>query len=318
MPIISLQRSLRRLGRIRMGQQVQTQGGKFRPAKLDTWRLTSPMRELLEAASDLYGGEVREWSNPASSDHYELITEADALDVIIPPGDMAFSQWFELWSGGGCQRRCDGVANILTGEACLCPPDPAQRQALAVKGEACKPTTRLFVVLPRLPDVGMWHMESHGFFAATELAGSVEFLQRMGGLIPATLRIEQRRARREGELRQYAVPVIELHSITPAAVMSGAELAPAKTPAPALLAPSGEVEVPLLPEEMAPTPAAETIAESSVRAMMSVLEGQRPVDRRRIKERFLERFGVPPAQLPVAREEEAWRFLDEETKEPPL
>jgi len=246
MPIITLQRSLRRLGRIRMGQQVPTNNGKMRPAKLETWRLTSPVPDLLDAAAEVYGGEVKEWSNPASKDRFELLTTTDTLDIVIPPGDMAFSQWFEMWSGGGCQRRCDGATEQLSGDGCLCPADPDQRREQATKGQACKPTTRLFVVLPRLPDIGMWHLETHGFYAATELAGSVELINRIasagGGLIPAVLRIDQRSVKRDGKTISYGVPVIEMRSLTAGTLMTG------EVPAvPELMAASEDGDVPLSP-----------------------------------------------------------------------
>lgn len=224
MPILDLQRSLRRLGRIRMGQQVASQNGKMRPAKLETWRMTSPSREMLEAAAHLYGGEVHEWAGSPSGQQWELFTEADTVDAVIPPGEMAFSQWYELWSGGGCLRRCDGHNEQMSGDACLCPADHDDRRELSNSGQACKPTTRLFVIQPHLPDVGMWMFESHGFYAAVELAASIEILRAASaaaGLIPAKLRIEQRQVKREGRTNNFAVPVIELPTLTAHALMTG-------------------------------------------------------------------------------------------------
>lgn len=210
MSILTLQRRLRELGRIRTGVKVAGSNGRSRPAKLETFRLTSPSRELLEAAAEIYGGEVRAWPE---GDGWELVTKVDALDIIIPPGD-AMSQFFEMWSGGGCQRRCDGVTNLLTMEPCLCPADQDERRTLAADGKACKPTTRLNVILPLVPDMGVWRLESHGYYAAVELAGTAEFLARAtaeGRLLPARLRLDQREAKRPGQpTNRYAVPVIEL------------------------------------------------------------------------------------------------------------
>jgi hypothetical protein len=205
---------MRELGRIRTGvqQEYTDKGGKKRrrPAKLETFRLTSASRDLLEAAATTYGGRVAPWPE---QNEFQLVTDVDALDIVVPPG-QAMSQWYELWSGGGCQRRCDGVTNVLADAPCACPADAELRVELAAKGEACKPTTRLNVILPAIPDLGVWRLESHGFYAAVELAGTAEFLERataQGRLLPARLRLDRREIKRPGEAtRQFTVPVIEL------------------------------------------------------------------------------------------------------------
>lgn len=224
--IRDLPRNMRRLGRIRMGAKVRTEAGKVVPSRLETWRLTSPVRELLEAATALYGGDVNRWDDapPGVGEQWELFTEAASLDVIIPPTDMAFSQWYELWTAAGIKRRCDGFENIVSGGQCECPADPDERRALANDAKACKPTTRLFVIMPRLPDMGIWHFESHGFYAAVELAGSVEVLRHasaVSGLIPANLRIEQRTTKSDGKTQNFSVPVLELPTLTPHTLMTG-------------------------------------------------------------------------------------------------
>jgi hypothetical protein len=56
MPILTLQRQMRELGRIRTGNQVAAAGGKRARTKLETFRLTSSSRELIEAAAEAYGG----------------------------------------------------------------------------------------------------------------------------------------------------------------------------------------------------------------------------------------------------------------------
>lgn len=253
MPILTLQKSMRRLGRIRMGSKATktvTKNGKQveveYPQKIETWRMTSPSRDLLEAAAEMYGGTVTEWEGSPSGRQFELFTDAASIEVIIPPGDMAFSQWFEMWSGGGCQRRCDGQTEVTSGEPCMCPADPEQRLELAAKGNACKPTTRLFVIQPRLPDVGLWHFESHGFYAATEIPGTINIIRAAannGTLIPARLRIEQRTVKRDGKTNNFAVAVIELPTLTTHTLMTGeivGELAPGR----AELAPVADTSAP--------------------------------------------------------------------------
>jgi len=214
MPIVDVQAKFRELGRIRAGILEKPAGGKARPKKLATWRLTSRWRHLLDELAAVCGGTVREWQHPSEEGaHFELVTETDALDVIVPPGDV-LSQWYELWSGGGCQRRCDGVRQTLVDAPCSCPSDPQERAELAGKNppKACKPTSRLIVMLPMAGDLGVWRLESHGYYAAVELAGAaglVELATRRGIMVPAVLRLEQRVIKRPGQPpKRFAVPAL--------------------------------------------------------------------------------------------------------------
>jgi len=240
MPILSLQRQLTEQGRIRIGVQV-TKNGKSRPEKLETFRFTTASRDRADSVASAFGGEVVPWLNDGR-DGWEVITPAKEIPVLIPPGQPV-SQWFELWSGGGCQRRCDGVTEKQSGKACLCPADPAMRSALSATGQACKPTTRLNVMLRDVLGVGVWRLESHGFYAAVELAGMAELLSEAnarGVRLPATLRLEQRSAKRDGQTRRYAVPVLDVGA-TPAALL-GADTATRATltaPDAALALPAG-------------------------------------------------------------------------------
>lgn len=211
MPILTLQQRLRELGRIRIGQKVATSNGRTRPAKLDRFRLTSPSKELLDRVAAQYGGTVAPWTPDGGAGQYEVITEAKRMPIHVPPQPV--SQYYELWSGGGCQRRCDGVTELLKDQPCICGPDPEQRQ--------CKPTTRLNVVLSEIEGVGVWRLESHGYYAALELPGVAELLAQTGGYVEAFLGLEQRTAKRDGQTRHWMVPTIDL-AITPAALMAGA------------------------------------------------------------------------------------------------
>lgn len=215
MPILDLQRRMHETGRIRIGHTATTSSGKKAPAKLDRFRLTSADRDKLERAAALYGGTVAEWTAPAGK-QWELYTEADAIPVVVPPTDMAFSQWFEMWSGGGCDRRCDGATELLTDGPCVCGPDPEQRE--------CKPTTRLSVLLPELDGIGLWRLESHGYYAASELAGVVDVIQLAAGrglMLPATLRLDQRIVKKKGQqTRKFAVPTLDV-SVPTAQMLPG-------------------------------------------------------------------------------------------------
>lgn len=221
MPILDIQERFRELGRIRTGITEATgktyQRGPrkgqpiMRPKKLPRFRLTSPWPHLIERAAEAYGGEAR----PATIDgleQYEVIVATEVLPVVVPPGEV-LDQWYELWEGGGLVKRCDGVRQAIRDAACSCPKDPDERQALAAEGKACKPTTRLRLMLPDVPDVGIWRLESHGFHAAAELSGSVsivELASRSGVMIPAELRLMPREgSRRPGQpRRKFYVPAL--------------------------------------------------------------------------------------------------------------
>ena len=213
MPIIDVQYRLRELGRIRLGstEEYERNGQmKKRPVKLERFRLTSASKPLVEACAEAYGGEVEPWE-----DQWEVVVEADSLPVALPPmpPDQVVSQWYELWSGGGCQRRCDGRTETLQMRPCLCPEDPQERSEAASKGDACKPTTRLRVILPEIPGVGVWRLETHGYYATGELPGVVHLMSatlESGRSVPARLRLEQRERKVPGQpTKRFAVPVLD-------------------------------------------------------------------------------------------------------------
>jgi len=209
--ILDLQRTIAEAGRIRIGQQVPTSNGRTRPEKLSTFRLTSPDRRRIEEAAVLFGGTVAAWAAPAGP-QWEVITGTAEMQVIVPPQAMAFSQHLELWSAGGCARRCDGVTEVLSQQPCLC--DPEKRE--------CDYHTRLSVMIRDLPGLALWRLDTQGWYAARELAGAVEILTLAAGrglMIPARLLLEQRSVKRPGkdgkpQTLRFAVPRLDL-GITP-------------------------------------------------------------------------------------------------------
>lgn len=211
MPILDLQVRQRELGRIRIGQKVGKNG---RPEKLDRFRVTSASKPLVESVAAAYGGTVQPWSPDGTSEQWEVVTEARSLPILVPPQPL--SQFYELWSGGGCQRRCDGITELLSDAPCVCGPDPAVRE--------CKPTTRLNVVLRDVHGVGVFRLESHGYYAAVELPQTAAFLAQamsQGAYLPARLSLEERVVKRVGEqTKRFIVPTIEV-DVTPAQLMAG-------------------------------------------------------------------------------------------------
>ena len=214
MPILDIQTRARELGRIRIGQVVKS-GGKTRPEKMDKFRFTCHSKELLDQVAALFGGTVREWQpHGGGAKAWELLSDAKRVPILVPPQPV--SQWYELWSGGGCQRRCDGTTNVITDEPCVCLPkmeDNGERE--------CKPTTRLNVMLRDVPGLGVWRLESHGYNAAVELPAVAEFLAQARGYVPASLVLEERVSKKNNQTRRYMVPAIEVELITPAQLMAG-------------------------------------------------------------------------------------------------
>ena len=229
-PIIDLQRRLQEVGRVRMGER----NAKGYPSRLEHWKLTSRDQVRLQAAAQAFGGKVEPWEG--HDGQFALHTETDSLPILLLPG-QTLSSFYELWSGGGAQRRCDGQTELLSDGPCLC--DPEARE--------CKPHTRLQVLLPDVPGLGCWRLDTTGYYAAVELAGTVELLEyasTRGAFLPARLRIDQRSVLRDGQTRRFPVPTLdidirplEMHAITQAAAQGEvAELPQGYTPVPALSA----------------------------------------------------------------------------------
>lgn len=215
MPLLDRQRRGVVLGSIRIGTKVIGQNGRERPSRLDTFRLTSPDRIKVDAAAHLYGGEVRPW-NPGDGrgQQFEVVTSVDRIPVRVPPGEPV-TQDYELWAGRPVVRKrlCDGFTERMANRSCLCPADLAERKRMAADGGACRPTTRISLILADLPGLGVWTLTSRGDSAADELGNTAEMLRRAelaGMYLPAALRLEQREARGSGEVHRYAVPVLDV------------------------------------------------------------------------------------------------------------
>ncbi len=223
--ILTLQRQARELGRLRAGTFEKPAQGRGRPTRSKTWILTSHQRDYLEAAAEEWGGEVHEWTPQGSTTSaWRLITDAEAVDAILPPGDP-LSQHYEMWSRGGCQRRCDGETEQLANKPCFCLAEFGEEFHLQPPEQACRPHTRLSVILPNIPDLGVWRMESKGFYAANEIAASIDLIREATGgrvMVPIRLRIEPRKRVAQGKTKQYPVIVVEIRGSTAGQILNGA------------------------------------------------------------------------------------------------
>jgi len=195
-------------GRIRLG--VKTERAM---KSLDTFRFTSPDQSAIEQISALYGGIVGRWTAPRSKQpQWEVITEASEIKVYLPPHSI--DVWYEAWSSGGCQRRCDGV----TAEVPMKSPDgmdidtvpcPCDQEKTPMQ---CAPYTRLRVILPDVKFGGIWRLESKGWNAANELPGMASVLEQLQstGLAQCQLVLEQRTKVSGGQTKHFVVPRLSM------------------------------------------------------------------------------------------------------------
>ncbi len=215
MAILTLQQRIRECGRIRIGQK----GAKGQPEKLTTFRFTSFDKRAIEAAASLWGGTVKQCTDKDLKGQWEVITNASEIPIFASP--MEPSQYMELWSGGGCARRCDGHTELLSGKPCMCNPD------VDSPANCCKPTTRLPVILPDLPGLGVWRLESKGWNSAAELVQSFSLLRSLNGyrdMAEGLLAIEERTSRSNGQTKRFMVPVIRI-GLAPRQVLAQAQAA---------------------------------------------------------------------------------------------
>jgi hypothetical protein len=213
MPIIGLQQQQTEVGRVRFG--VKTGTGKGRPTKLDRLRFTSPRKALIDRIAELYGGTVEPWQPPKGNQQWQVITNVTEVPVLIPPQDPGESQWYEMWSAGGCLRRCDGQQEKISKSPCICDPDARD----------CKMHTRLRVMLAEVPGLGAWRVDTGSYYAAVELPGVAALLAMANGAIPGRLVLDQRTVTRQVQGRpqtfNFAVPTLHVDEITPQQLASG-------------------------------------------------------------------------------------------------
>jgi hypothetical protein len=229
--IITLQRQARELGRLRTGWSVPNPDPdkRARPVKSKTWVVTSHAEHYAQAAAEAWGGDVERWQPQGNgAPQFRVITKAEQIDALLPPGDP-LNQYNEMWTKGGCQRRCDGQTEQISRMPCLCLAEFGEdwhllRQDQYRKDKVCAATSRLNVILPDMPDVGVWRAETHSFYAANEWGGTVDMVlsgTEGKGLVPVSLRIEPRTRVAGGQTKHFPVVVVEVRGITPRQALTG-------------------------------------------------------------------------------------------------
>lgn len=206
-PVENLGRRMPEAGRIRLG--VKSERGA--PRSIDTLRFTSDNEAAIRELATLYGGEARVWNPRGARTEWEVITTVKSVPVILPPDPLGGTPIYELWSGGGLVRRCDGATCTVARKT----PDGAEQAEVPCictdQGRMdCTVTTRLSVILPEIHFAGTWRLETHGWFAAKELPGMVEtiLVLQNTGFARAILALERRTQTNAGQTRNFVVPVL--------------------------------------------------------------------------------------------------------------
>ncbi|MFJ9468364.1 recombination directionality factor [Streptomyces caniferus] len=211
--ILTMKKQAAELGRIRTGYSRPNPDPKKRPipVKSETFVLTSHSRQYVEAAAEMWGGDVEAWTPQNQKiEQFRVITRAKSIDAIMPAGDP-LSQSYEMWTGGGCARRCDGETEQLSRKPCLCLAQYGDDWHLRPPTQVCRPTSRINVMLPELPDLGVWRLESKSYYAADAMAGGVDaVLAATEGrsMMPVRMWIEQRSLVRDGKTKNFPVVMV--------------------------------------------------------------------------------------------------------------
>lgn len=270
-----IQRRLREVGRIRTGYSDEVEGKTWRkPRRSDTLILSSVQQRLIVAAAALWGGEPEEWTPQGSSvPVWRVVTDQKEIPAILPQGNP-LSTMFEMWVGGRCHRRCDGLweDKDRVRKPCVCAAnfgDLWHEQEPTNPPTICKPTARLNVYLEGLGDFGWWRAEVHSYHAVAELEGIVDLIKGRLGPEPS-VRIRLAIEWRTVPKRKFPVLSIRMDDENAIMILSGqaprlmVEGLPdraALTSGPADAPPPAE-ERPALTAAPTPTPAPQTAGET--------------------------------------------------------
>jgi hypothetical protein len=219
MAIRDMQTNLTEVGRIRLGLAPHTTDNPDKyPARLETFRFTSPNEHLIQGLAELYGGQSRRWTPQGGGrQQFEVITTESRIQVYVPR--QAIDPWYEQWGNGVCTRRCDGETDIIHDQPCTCP----------VNDRQCKMVVRLNLMLAELVGTGVWRLESHGFYATSEISALAPMIQQTQMPLPGILMLDQRerkyfdREKGKPQVKKYHVPVVLFDTITARALMGGAQ-----------------------------------------------------------------------------------------------
>lgn len=215
MGVLGYQQRSARQGEIRIGDSVEvTRNGRTvrQPRRLWTFKFTAPTEAMVMAIAGLYGGEAVPWDRKEG--YFAVVTPKSAIDVYVPVRGSVTDSMMELWDGPVRKRWCDGRTERMSGNACVCPRDRAEREKLSklLHPEACRPRTKIGVTIPELPGLGQFQL-STGSVNALEETGDASrvmeaFRDEIGAWVPALLWIDRRQ--RVGDASPYPVPRLDI------------------------------------------------------------------------------------------------------------
>lgn len=263
MPILDIaqQARLQNIGCIRIGDTIEgttQKGTKYRrPCKIDTFRITSPQKEIVEQAAQLFGGTVDTFPGPKGHPEWEVTTDRKELPVMVPPQEIDPN--YELYQGRARSRFCNGLEEKIRSHPCLCrrwdnhshdyyqgvcklcgipqnwkgephEHDFANEGLCSVCGASrlCKPTTRVSLMIPGIRNIGVFKLESHGYNFAVEMPAIAPILRQINKPVSATLgmrfesrpRIVAANGREKIEVRDFTVPTLTFRWMDPTMMYS--------------------------------------------------------------------------------------------------
>jgi len=205
-------------GRIRLGEKTE----KGWPSSIDVFRFTSPHKVVLDQLAKQYGGVVEKWNEPkANAGQWQLRTTSSTIRIMVREDGL--NMQYELWTGGGRSRSCDGEFATVPQSG----PEPSMVEVPCIcraKGvKECKMKLRMTVFLPDVDFYGVWRVETSSENAAIELPGMFDAITQLaeaGRMVRAFLNLEQRTSMVDGKKKNYVVPTISIGA-TPDQMLGG-------------------------------------------------------------------------------------------------
>lgn len=225
--LLQRQQRMVEVGRIRIGEKSP----EGYPTTRQTFRFTSRHRDILELVQKQFGGDLRPWVEKEGE--WELLSDAREIKVLFSSkergdGDLeSLVQHWERWAGNTCTHRCDGqtcqfwkqTGTKTVGKNKKVVPvneratGPCQCDHSGATGRpACKLVSRLLLILPQVPTLGMWRVETGSTVFDSEIQSLVDTLGVMapGNVSPLLMSISFRDKRTGPGEDTSKFPVIKL------------------------------------------------------------------------------------------------------------